>query len=96
VRLQIFSSTGNRDVPNLVGLQHPALSGLPTQLVCPVRAGISLTPLRVEMMWGEQKFVIACDLIRPIRSTALKPLGRLDLETSHRVLVTFNKMLPPI
>lgn len=93
MNLPLYTSTTDFSVPNLVGLQHPALASLPTQLVCPIRDGIALTPLREKIRWKSREFVVACDLIRPIRTTALKQLGALGNADSARVLETFQKIL---
>ena len=77
-----------------MGLQHPALATLPTQLVIPFRVGIALTPLREKAKWNGKDHIVACDLIRPIRTTALHTIGALDTETSLRVLRTFLRLLP--
>lgn len=93
MNLPIYSSTSDRHLPNLVGLQHPALAALPTQLVCPMQTDIALTPLRERAKWNGRELIVACDLIHPIRSTALHPIGSLDNETSKRILQTFKMML---
>ncbi len=93
--LPLYSSTGNYQEPNLVGLQHPLLACLPTQLVCPLREEIALTPLRESIVWNEKKYIVACDLIRPINRKGLHPVGVLDEETSTRILRTFQRMLAP-
>jgi hypothetical protein len=93
MRLPLYCSTPKGKEPNLVGLQHPALSSLPTQLVCPIRPDISLTPLREKIRIADKQHVIACDLIRPINRKALRPMGDLDPETSARIIATFHLML---
>ena len=93
MRLPLYCSTAKGTEPNLVGLQHPALSSLPTQLVCPLRPDISLTPIREKIRIAGQAYVVACDLIRPINSKALRPMGHLDPETSARILATFRLIL---
>jgi mRNA-degrading endonuclease toxin of MazEF toxin-antitoxin module len=93
MNLPLYSSTADSSRPNLVGLQHPALAALPTQLVCPLRESISLTPLRVKIRWGASDYVAACDLLRPINSVALKRVGELDAATSAKVLRTFQLLL---
>ncbi|MFZ4682967.1 MAG: hypothetical protein ACOYMS_10725 [Terrimicrobiaceae bacterium] len=91
--LPVYSSTADNRTPNLVGLQHPALAALPTQLVCPLREKIAVTPLREVVFWNRKKYIAACDLIRPINRKALKKLGELDEETSDRILRTFARLL---
>jgi len=93
VNLPLYSSTVEVREPNLVGLQHPALGSLPTQLVCPLRERIAVTPLREVILWNRKKYIVACDLIRPIHRQALKKLGELDEEASARILRTFSRML---
>lgn len=93
MRLPLYCSTAKGSEPNLVGLQHPALSSLPTQLVCPLRPDISLTPIRVRILIAAKEHVVACDLIRPIDRKALLPMGHLDPETSARILATFLLIL---
>lgn len=93
MRLPLYSSTAELAVPNLIGLQHPALASLPTQLVCPLREGIALTPLREKVAWKGREFIAACDLIRPIQATALKKLDELNESDSARILRTFQRLL---
>jgi hypothetical protein len=93
MRLPLYCSIEKGTEPNLVGLQHPALDSLPTHLVCPLRADISLTPLREKIMIADKEFVVACDLIRPINRKVLRPIGNLDPDTSSRILATFQLLL---
>ena len=93
MNLPLYSSTADTSQPNLVGLQHPGLAGLPTQLVCPVRENISLTPLRVKFHWNGSDYVAACDLLRPINTAALKRVGELDRAASAEILSTFQLLL---
>ena len=93
MRLPLYCSTAKGTEPNLVGLQHSALSSLPTQLVCPLRRNILLTPIRVKIRIEGQAHVVACDLIRPINRKTLRPIGELDPETSARIIATFQLML---
>lgn len=93
MKLPLYSSTAETGEPNLVGLQHPALSMLPTELVCPMRRDIAETPLRASVLWKNKKYLVACDLIRPINRRALKPIGELEEETSSRILSLFQRML---
>jgi len=93
MNLPLYSSTADTSRPNLVGLQHPGLADLPTQLVCLLRENLSPTPLRVKIRWGDSDYVVACDLLRPISSTALKRVGELDDATSAGVLRTFQLLL---
>ena len=93
MNLPLYSSTADTSRPNLVGLQHPGLADLPTQLVCPLRENISLTPLRVKTRWSDGDYVVACDLLRPINTAALQRVGELDGATSAEVLRTFQLLL---
>jgi len=93
MNLPLYSSTADLARPNLVGLQHPSLAALPTQLVCPVRENLSLTPLRVKFRWNGADYVAACDLIRPINTAALKRIGELDGAASAEILHTFQLLL---
>lgn len=93
MNLPLYSSTADLVRPNLVGLQHPALAALPTQLVCPVRETISLTPFRVKFRWNGSDYVAACDLLRPINTAALKRVGELDGAASAEILRTFQLLL---
>ena len=67
---------------------------MPTQLVCPIRENLALTPLRVRIRWNGMDFIVACDLIRPINSAALKRIGELDHAASLKILMTFQLILP--
>jgi len=93
MNLPLYSSTAELAHPNLVGLQHPGLAGLPTQLVCPVRENLSLTPLRVKFRWNGNEYVVACDLLRPINTSALKRVGEVDPAASAEILRTFQLLL---
>jgi hypothetical protein len=94
MKLQLFTSKPGAADPNLVSLQHPGLAALPTILVCPLRPGVALTPLRVEIFLGGRSFVVACDLIRPINRQLLRPMGELDESASRMILATFLRLLP--
>ena len=93
MNLPLYSSTADTSQPNLVGLQHPGLASLPTQLVCPVRENLSRTPLRVKIRWGGSDYIAACDLLRPINMAALKRVGELDSTISAEILRTFQLLL---
>ena len=93
MNLPLYSSTADIARPNLVGLEHHGLAALPTQLVCPVRENLSLTPLRVKLPWHGADYVVACDLLRPITTAALKRVGELDGSTSTAILRTFQLLL---
>jgi hypothetical protein len=93
MNLSLYSSTSDISQPNLVGLQHPGLAGLPTQLACPIRENLTLTPLRTRICWGGIDFIVACDLLRPINSTSLKRLGEVSESESVKILQTFQLLL---
>ena len=93
MNLPLYSSTADLSRPNLVGLQHPDLAGLPAQLVCTIRENLTLTPLRARVQWCGCDFVVACDLLRPINSSALKRLGELGPADSLKILTTFKLLL---
>jgi hypothetical protein len=94
MRLPLYASKSGAIDPNLVALQHPGLAALPTMLVCPLRAGISRTPVRVEIRWNRKLFIVACDLIRPVNRKLLRAMGELDEVTSRAILSTFLRLLP--
>ena len=94
MRFQLYTSKPRAVAPNLVALQHPGLAALPTVLVCPLRAGMSRTPVRVEVRWNEKRFIVACDLIRPVNRQLLRAVGELDEATSRAILSTFLRLLP--
>jgi len=93
MNLLLYSSTADPSRPNLVGLQHPGLPALPTQLVCPIREVLAVTPLRTRIQWSGADYVVACDLVRPINTMALKRVGELDKTASSEVLRTFLLLL---
>lgn len=94
MRLELFSSVREADLPNLVSLQNPKLSALPTVLVCPLKESAAVTPLRVRFSHQGREWTAACDLLRPIRRQALRPMGHLDERTSREILKTFLRILP--
>jgi hypothetical protein len=63
-------------------------------LVCPVRAGMTPTPVRVEIRWNEKSFIVACDLIRPVNRKLLRAIGELDEATSRTIPSIFLRLLP--
>lgn len=93
MNLPLYCSTADTSRPNLVGLQHPGLAALPTQLGCPLRENLSLTPLRVKIRWNGDDYVVACDLLRPINTAVLKRVGELDGTASAEILRTFQLLL---
>jgi hypothetical protein len=93
MRLALYASTPRSTVPNLLALQDEALTFLPTILVCPVKPDAALTALRAEIPWHDQKLTVCTDLARPIRRTALRPLGHLDVPVSRIVMERFLQLL---
>ncbi len=93
MRLVLYNSTSRGSSPNLVGLQDDAFSTLPTVLVCPLKAGIVLTPFRVEVNCHDEALVACTDLTRPIRRTALRAVGQLDAATSRLIMERFHSLL---
>lgn len=94
MRLELFSSVGDQNWPNLVSMQNPKLSALPTVLVCPLKDSMGMTPLRMRFSYGGKEWVVACDLLRPIHRRVLRPVGQLDEKTSAEILATFLQILP--
>ena len=93
MRLALYASNMRATTPNLVALQDEALSALPTVLVCPLKAGVALTAVRVEVHWRRDRLIACGELIRPIRRTALRPMGALDEATSKLIMERFLKLL---
>jgi mRNA-degrading endonuclease toxin of MazEF toxin-antitoxin module len=93
MRLALYASTPRSAEPNLVALQDEAFAALPTVLVCPLKAGIALTALRVELPWGKGRLIVCTDLARPIRRAALRSMGHLDQATSQVVMERFLQLL---
>lgn len=93
MRLALYSSLPEGSAPNLLALQDEALSALPTVLVCPLKAGMEVTSLRVEVRWSDLALVACPELARPIRRTALRPLGWLDAHLSRQVMERFLMLL---
>lgn len=93
MRLGLYASTPRSSVPNLVALQDEVLVILPTVLVCPLKPDAALTALRAEVPWHDQKLIACTDLARPIRRTALRPMGQLDDAVSRIVMERFLRLL---
>ena len=92
MRLAVYSSVAAA-APNLVALQDEKLAALPTVLVCPLKAGIALTALRVEVPWGDESLIACPELARPIRRTALQAKGWLDESHSRQIMHQFQLLL---
>ena len=54
MRLPLFSSRATDPLPNLVGIQHPALDMLPTVLVCPIKEAEVVTNVRTTLDWQKK------------------------------------------
>lgn len=93
MRLALYSSLPKGDAPNLVALQDEALGGIPTVLVCPLRADAARTAVHVEVRWAEKEYFACVQLTRPIRRTVLRPCGRLDEESSRQIIERFKDLL---
>ena len=66
---------------------------LATVLVCPLRKDVPLTRVRAEVTVGGARFVVMCELARPIHRRVLMPAGELNAEDSRRVVGTFLLLL---
>ncbi len=93
MRLAVYTSVPRAPLPNLVALQDEKLAALPTVLVCPLRAGLALTALRVEVRWGDERLVACPELARPIRRTALHAKGWLTEASSQQIMQRFHMLL---
>lgn len=93
MRLALYASVPNSTVPNLVALQDDALTALPTVLICPLRAGVAITALRVKVLWSDHVLIACTDLARPIRRSVLRPIGRLDAVLSQSIMERFLLLL---
>ena len=93
MKLALYSSLPKGTAPNLLALQDEALGALPTVLVCPLKTGLGMTALRLEIRWGDLVLIACPELARPIRRTALRPLGWLDAELSRQVMERFLMLL---
>lgn len=93
MRLAVYSSIPGAALPNLIGLQDESLSALPTVLVCPLKGGLALTSLRVEIQWSGKSLIACPELARPIRRTALHPKGWIDPLRSGEIMQRFQLLL---
>lgn len=92
MRLAAYSSTA-ADTPNLVGLQDEGLTALPTVLVCPLKAGIAMTALRVGVPWARETLVACPELARPIRRSALALKGWINEPQSTQIINRLKLLL---
>lgn len=93
MRLALYSSVPRGDFPNLVALQDEALAGLPTVLVCPFKTQAARTTVRVAVQWADANYIACVELTRPIRRTVLRPIGRLDEDSSSEIVERFKALL---
>jgi len=93
MRLPLFSSVPRGDTPNLIGIQDEAITNIPTVLVCPLRAGLKLTPVRVEVHRNGKSLIACPELSRPIHRSGLRYLGRLDTDVSRELMERFRALL---
>ncbi len=93
MKLTAYTSVAGSPLPNLVALQDEKFVVLPTVLVCPFKAGIALTALRVEVPWADELLIACPELARPIRRTALHPKGWLDETHSRQIMQQFQLFL---
>jgi hypothetical protein len=94
MRLALYATVADLVAPNLVALQDETLTALPTVLVCPLKPGIALTSLRVEVPWGDQVLIACTDLARPIRRASLRLMGSLDPTLSRAIMERFSIFCP--
>jgi hypothetical protein len=92
VKLRLYSSTARSAEPNLVSLQHPQLV-LATELVCPLKRQATRTLARALVEIDGVRYVVLCDLARPIHRRALRSMGELDEAASQRVIEAFLGIL---
>ncbi|CAN5127698.1 hypothetical protein BH20VER2_BH20VER2_18980 [soil metagenome] len=93
MRLAVYSSVAGNALPNLIALQDEVLAALPTVLVCPLRAGMAVTALRVAVAWAGEALIACPELARPIRRTGLHRRGSLDEATSEEIMHRFHLLL---
>lgn len=93
MRLKLYSSRRGQTSPHLVAIQSADLDMLATVLVCPLRNDVPLTGVRAAVKVGAERFVVMCDLARPIHRRALVEVGDLNDEDSVRVMLIFGLLL---
>lgn len=93
MELSLYSSAADNLFPNLVALQDDLLTALPTVLVCPLKAEMEMTALRVEVALSGQILIAIPELVRPIRRGGLRFMGKLDAETSHEIMERLKMLL---
>ena len=93
MNLELYSSKAGVAEPNLVAIQAVDLDMLPTVLVCPLITAEPLTAVRTTASVGGRRYVVLCDLARPINRRILTKVGVLGETSSTRVMQTFSKLL---
>ena len=93
MNLELYSSKAGVAEPNLVAIQAADLEMLPTVLVCPLIAAEPLTAVRTTASIKGRRYIVLCDLARPINRRVLTKSGVLDDTSSVRVMQTFSKLL---
>ncbi|MEQ1858590.1 MAG: hypothetical protein ABMA13_01490 [Chthoniobacteraceae bacterium] len=88
MNLPVFSSKTSGQEPNLVGVQDEGIESPPTVLVCPMRRDLHKTSLRPHVTFADRRFVVGCDLVRPIHRRVLRLLGYLSDADSRAVIAT--------
>ena len=96
MRLRVYSSKPRGDEPNLVAVQDVRLTHLPTLLVCPIQRSLLPAPFRAGVSWREARYVVACDLVRPINRRVLRLLGELGDEDSHLVIEALLRLIADV
>ncbi len=86
MRLRLYSSIGDQRIPNLVSVQNAGLDFLPTILVCPIRKDAAPTGLRGRFEWRSEHYTVLCELVRPIRASALVLVGEINEAASEQVM----------
>jgi hypothetical protein len=93
VNLTLYSSVLRRETPNLASVQDEIFDGLPTVLVCPLKAGMPQTAFRVAVDWHGTALVACPDLTRQIRRGALRRIGLLDEHASREIIFQLRRIL---
>jgi mRNA-degrading endonuclease toxin of MazEF toxin-antitoxin module len=93
MRLALYSSTTRRDEPNYVAIQDPALTAVPTVLVCPMLRQMEWADFRATVEWGDATYIVACDLARPVHRQGLRQIGELSEKESTAVMKAFGELL---
>ena len=70
-----------------------SLTFLPTVLVCPIKEAVPETIVRRQFAWQSMRYTALCELARPIRRQALRPLALLDETVSHEIMQRFLRVL---